>query len=151
MTSSSEINVVSFLKQVAEKRPDRLALVLNEDTKTEQITYRNLWERADRISEGLKQRGFQPGQRVILMIPMSINLYAVLLGIQKMGGVAVFVDPWIKKKQIAAFSAFAEPSAFIGIGKSHILRLLDGRLRRIPLTVTTGRKILGFTCRSYTW
>jgi acyl-CoA synthetase (AMP-forming)/AMP-acid ligase II len=64
-----------------------------------------------------------------------------------MGAIAVFVDPWISAKRMAAFASFAEPSAFIGIGKSHWLRFMEPSLRRIDLTVTNGRNLAGFPAR----
>ena len=80
----------------------------------------------------------EPGERAIVMIPMSIDLYVGMLALLEMGAVAVFVDPWIGRRQIAAFAAFAEPRAWLGVGKSHLLRLFDPRLRGIPIAVTTG-------------
>lgn len=75
------------------------------------------------------------------MVPMSIDLYVAMLAVLHMGAVAVFVDPWVGRRQIAAFAAFAEPRAWIGIPLSHILRLLSPRLRSIPLSVTTGWRL----------
>jgi len=132
-------NVLSVLRDVAARVPERPALIMEDAGGREsRITFAGLWERVDRVSVGLRRRGLQPGDRAIVMIPMSIDLYAALLGLLKMGAVAVFVDPWIGARQIAAFAAFAEPRAYLGIPKSHVLRLLDRRLRAIPLTVTTG-------------
>ena len=70
-----------------------------------------------------------------------------LLAIVKIGAIAVFVDPWISARKMAAFSGFAEPRAFIGIGKSHWLRWMERRLRTIRLTVTTGRRFAGLPAR----
>ena len=135
-------NVLALLRDVAARVPDRAALVMEDAGGRESsITFSGLWERVDRVSAGLRRRGLQAGDRAIVMIPMSIDLYAALLGLLKMGAVAVFVDPWIGARQIAAFAAFAEPRAFLGIPKSHVLRLLDRRLRRIPITVTTGGRL----------
>jgi len=105
------------------------------------ITFGELWRRIDRASSGLRRLGLAPGDRAIVMIPMSIDLYVAMLGVLAMGAVAVFVDPWIGGRQIAAFAAFAKPRAWLGIPKSHALRLLDARLRAIPLTVTTGWRL----------
>jgi len=135
-------NVLALLRDVAARVPDRAALIMEDaGGKESSITFAGLWERVDRVSAGLRRRGLQAGDRAIVMIPMSIDLYAALLGLLKMGAVAVFVDPWIGARQIAAFAAFAEPRAFLGIPKSHVLRLLDRRLRTIPLTVTTGGRL----------
>jgi acyl-CoA synthetase (AMP-forming)/AMP-acid ligase II len=130
-------NVLSILAENARRWPDRPALVMAGRS----ITFAGLRERSDRASAGLRSLGLQPGDRAIVLIPMSIDLYAALLALLDLGAVAVFVDPWIGWKQIAAFAAFAAPRAFLGVPRSHVLRLLSGRLRSIPVTVTTGRRL----------
>jgi acyl-CoA synthetase (AMP-forming)/AMP-acid ligase II len=137
---SAEQNVLSFLARAAEASPDRPALVFGAD-EPQATSFAELWRRASRLGAGLAATGLEPGDRAIVMIPMSADLYAVLLGLLNMGAVTVFVDPWIGWRQIAAFSAFAEPRAFIGIGRSHLLRWMDSRLRSVPITVTTGRRL----------
>jgi acyl-CoA synthetase (AMP-forming)/AMP-acid ligase II len=128
--------------------PDRPALVTRgADGVDREITFQDLWGRIDRASAGLRRLGLQPGERAIVMIPMSIELYVALLAVLKMGGVAVFVDPWIGWRQIAAFAAFAEPRAYLAVPKSHLLRLLSPRLRAIPLTVTAGGRFAGLPAR----
>ena len=130
-------NVLVVLRDVAARVPDRAALIMEDDA----ITFAGLWERVDRVGAGLRRLGLGQGDRAIVMIPMSIDLYAVLLGLLEIGAVAVFVDPWIGRRQIAAFAAFAEPRAYLGIPKSHLLRLADRRLRSIPISVTTGGRL----------
>lgn len=137
MSADPRLNVLSVLRDVAARVPDRPSLVMG----TEKVTFARLWERIDRASVGLRRLGLGPGERAIVMIPMSIDLYVALLAILKNGAVAVFVDPWIGWRQIAAFAAFAEPRAYAGIPKSHLLRLFSGGLRSIPLTITTGRRL----------
>ena len=145
---SVEHNVVARLKSVAARCGDRPALVIDSaEQGRRSITFGELWDAVDRVSVGLRQRGLQPGQRAIVMVPMSIDLYIVLLAVLKVGAAAVFVDPWIGLRQVAAFAVFAEPSAFIGIGKSHWLRQLERRLRAIKLSVTTGRRFLAVPAR----
>jgi acyl-CoA synthetase (AMP-forming)/AMP-acid ligase II len=77
------------------------------------------------------------------MVPMSPELYISMLAVIRCGAAAVFVDPWIPMRQIAAFAAFAEPDGFIGIPKSHLLRLMNRRLAGIRITVSTGPVCLG--------
>lgn len=137
-------NVLAVLRDVAGRVPGRPALVMGEGRA---ISFARLWERIDRASAGLRQRGIQPGDRAIVMIPMSIDLYVALLALLKIGAVAVFVDPWIGRRQIAAFAAFAEPRAYLGIPRSHLLRWLEPALRRVPLSVTTGRRLAGLPAR----
>lgn len=105
------------------------------------ITFGGLWQRIDRTALGLRRLGLAPGDRAIVMIPMSIDLYVAMLAVLELGAVAVFVDPWIGRRQIASFAAFASPRAWLGIPRSHLLRLMDAPLRLIPFTVTTGWRV----------
>jgi olefin beta-lactone synthetase len=132
-----DANVLSILRDIALHVPDRPALVME----TGIISFGALWDRIGRVAAGLRRLGLGAGERAIVMIPMSIDLYVAMLALLEIGAVAVFVDPWIGRRQIAAFAAFAGPRAWIGTAKSHLLRLLDRRLRAIPIAVTTGRRL----------
>jgi acyl-CoA synthetase (AMP-forming)/AMP-acid ligase II len=136
------MNVLAVLREVAARAPNRPALIAPApDGGARRCTFAELRDRIDRAAAGLRRLGLEPGERVIVMIPMSIELYVVLLAILQIGAVAVFVDPWIGARQIAAFAAFAEPRAWIGVPRSHLLRLFAGALRSIPWTVTTGFRL----------
>jgi olefin beta-lactone synthetase len=136
------MNVLAVLREVAARVPDRPALIAPApDGGARQCTFSELRDRIDRAAAGLLRLGLKPEERVIVMIPMSIELYVALLAVLQIGAVAVFVDPWIGARQIAVFAAFAEPRAWIGVPRSHLLRLVSGALRAIPLTVTTGFRL----------
>jgi olefin beta-lactone synthetase len=138
MTSAAvSHNVLSVLRRVAARVPERRALVMEGGS----ITFGELWNRIGCVSAGLRRLGLAPGDRAIVMIPMSIDLYVMMLAVLEMGAVAVFVDPWIGRRQIASFAAFASPRAWLGIARSHALRLLDPRLRALPFSVTTGWRL----------
>ncbi|MBL8888752.1 MAG: AMP-binding protein [Planctomycetaceae bacterium] len=132
-------NVGRLLAEVAEQTPEKLALVLPERLQVPPISFGDLWNRAGRLADSLNRTGLKTGDRVIVMVPMSIDLYVVLLGLIRLGCVAVFVDPWMPLKRIAKFAEYAEPKAFIGIPKSHLIRWLQPSLRRLPITVSTAQ------------
>lgn len=145
---TSEANVVSLLREAASRNPQREAISVGlPDARFERITFQQLWHRVDQVGCGLSKLGLSSEDRAVIMVPMSIDLYVVLLAVLKIGAAAVFVDPWIGRRQIAEFTAFAEPTAFVGINKSHLLRLMDRRLRQIPIAVTTERAFLGVPAR----
>ena len=139
---NTNFNIVHYLKEASEEFPEKCALNMSKGGELADISFKALWEQVDAFSVAIKEKGLKPLDRCIIMIPMSIDLYIALLGVIKMGSTAVFVDPWIKHKQIAAFCAFAQPNGFIGIAKSHYLRFLNRKLLNIPLTIA-GIKILG--------
>lgn len=137
-------NVVLLLQRAARRFPERLALVMPSG---EAISFAALWDRVARAATGLQHEGIRSGDRVICMVPMSVDLYVVLLGLLKAGAVAAFVDPWVGVRPLASFAAFAEPRGFVGVPKAHLLRLLHRGLRGLPLTVTTGRRFAGLPAR----
>ncbi|HBF43548.1 MAG TPA: hypothetical protein DDW42_07975 [Desulfobacteraceae bacterium] len=147
LNDKNNLNVIRYLKKTAGEFPDRKAIITRQRKKVHSITFQSLWDQADAFSMALKENYIYPGDRIILMIPMSVELYITLLGVIKMGGVAVFVDPWVSHKQIASFCSFAEPRGYIGIGKSHLLRLLEKKLLSIPLTITTGLRLFRFPAK----
>ena len=141
------MNIVRYLDIQAERVPDRMALAMNVDGQEKTVSFSELRNKTAVFASAMKNCGLQPGDRAILMIPMSIELYVAMLGLIRMGATVIFIDPWIKHRQIAQFAAFAEAKAFIGIGKSHLLRLLDKTLLKLPITVTTGSNCCGFPAK----
>lgn len=135
-------NVYSLFARAAETRPDMLALILESPARSTHVSFAMLRERSNKVAAGLRALGLQPGDRALIMIPMSIDLYVVLLALFQLGAVAVFIDPWISMRQIAAFSAFAKARAFIGLAKSHLLRLCNRSLWSMPITVTTSPRLI---------
>ncbi len=142
MDPSVRHNVVTRFLDAVERVPDRAALAIDRGGgRVEQATFAELWDRGDRISTGLVRSGLAPGDRAILMIPVSVDLYATLLGVLKMGAVVVFVSPWLGREHIASTADHVSPVAYIGSPKSQLLRFKHPRLRRIPLSITTGRRL----------
>ncbi|MCU0856978.1 MAG: AMP-binding protein [Pontiellaceae bacterium] len=139
MSPSTTHNITSLLDSSAERHPDRPALIFGKES----LSFSRLLLNVKQCANLLSAHGLNPGERVIIMIPMSPELYIVLLAIIRCGAVAVFVDPWIPMRQIANFSAFAKPSGFIGIPKSHLLRLMNPTLARIKISASTGPTLLG--------
>lgn len=143
MTAVSNHNVVCLFREAVQRAPTNAAFIDARES-DRAVSFTELWDRVARVSVGLQARGIGPDDRLILMIPMSVDLYVVLLAVLKLGAVAVFVDPWIRLRQVAAFATFADPKAFIGIPKSHIYRIFERRLRTLPLTVSTGPVVASF-------
>jgi acyl-CoA synthetase (AMP-forming)/AMP-acid ligase II len=132
-----------FLRSAAEA-PDLAAFQRPDGTP---LSFGDLAARVHRISAGAARFGLRPGDRAIVMIPMSADLYAVLLGLLSAGIVAVFVDPWVGARRIARFSAFAQPRGYFGVPRAHLLRWAEAELRRVPVSVTTGRRFLHWPAR----
>ncbi len=129
-------NIAARLQDRAREQPDWPALV---ERKNRRVTFGELAERVGKMAAALDKKGLQAGQRVLLFIPMSIDLYAALLATAHLGCTAVFVDAWADKRRLEAALELAMPHAFLGIPKAHLLRFVSPRLRGCPLRLMVGK------------
>ncbi len=84
-------------RHVAEGRGDCLCVRGPKD----RWTYRDLWERANRIANVLvKDMGLVPGNRVLLHAPNTPMMVACWFGIVKAGGIVVATMPLLRAKEL---------------------------------------------------
>jgi len=133
MSGSDYKNIVEILYHNAKVHGDKTAIITSKNT----ITYSALAHRVKAIAQFLHQKGVRPGDRVLVFVPMSIELYEILLGLFHIGAIAVFLDAWSDKKRFEQAVETADCTAFIGVWKSHLLRLRSKQLRRVKLNMTT--------------
>ena len=81
----------------AEKTPEAIALV-HED---EQLTYRELNERANRIAGELRKRGVGPDVPVVIYLERSLDTVVFMLAVLKAGGAYVPIEPGQPPQRIA--------------------------------------------------
>ncbi|MEE8321122.1 MAG: fatty acid CoA ligase family protein [Gammaproteobacteria bacterium] len=124
-------NIASHLPAMAKQQPDTLAVAVQRKGKHYlQYTYRQLDEASDRIARGLQEIGIVKGTRTVLMVKPSLDFFALVFALFKVGAVLVAVDPGIGIRDLGKCLAEAEPDAFIGIKTAHIARLLFGWARK---------------------
>ncbi|GMX62344.1 plipastatin non-ribosomal peptide synthetase PpsE [Paenibacillus elgii] len=85
-----------LIEEQAERVPDAVAVVFEK----EQLTYRELNERANRLARTLRAEGVQPDQLVGLMVGRSLEMVVGILGILKAGGAYVPIDPEYPEERI---------------------------------------------------
>ena len=126
------VNIATHLKQMARNRPEQSAVMLPVGSDVAGIstynclTYQELDCMSDSLAEELLQLGVGRGTRTVLMVPPSLEFFALTFALFKTGAVSVFVDPGMGVKNIGKCLAEAEPEAFIGIPKSHLARRVIG-------------------------
>jgi acyl-CoA synthetase (AMP-forming)/AMP-acid ligase II len=112
------------------------------------LTYHQLDQQSDRLAWGFQKIGIQRGTRVALMVPPSLDFFALTFALFKLGAIPVLIDPGIGLRSLGQGLGEAEPSAFIGISKAHFARALLGWARRsVSIKVTVGGPALtgGYT------
>ncbi|MEW5822202.1 MAG: AMP-binding protein [Cyanobacteriota bacterium] len=122
-------NIVELVIENASRNPDKVAL---KELDTE-ITYKDFIESIKSTSIYLSNAGITKGYRVLVFVPMSIELYKILLALFYIGATAVFVDAWAEKGRLEQAVKIADCNAFIGSNKAHILRLTSSEIRKIPV------------------
>lgn len=112
------------------------AITMSNRKETWSYVYLN--SRVAQVAYALKQQNIGKGDGVLILIPMSFELYTLLLALFKLGAVAVFIDPQSSKKHIEHCIKKYPLKAFVGVKKAHALRLLNPFIRKIPIQITLG-------------
>jgi len=132
-------NLAARLAERAAAHPDRPALVAGRGLRRRAIRFAELDARVARAAARLRERGVRPGERVLIFVPMSIELYVALLAVLRLGAVAVFVDAWADRRRLDAAVAAARPAAFLGTARAQLLRLVSPAVRAIATHVWVRR------------
>ncbi len=89
MKKTANNNIFSAFETTAERRKDNTAAVYLGT----RFSYRKIKDLVDRFAAALTDMGVEPGQKIIIYIPNSIQWVVAWLGIQKIGGVCVPITP----------------------------------------------------------
>ena len=90
------MNVGAFLTKAARVYPARVAVT---DGSTE-LRYDELDARAAAFADGLRRRGYEPGDRVVIFMPNRPEYFTVLFGLFKGGFVAVPVNAKLHSSEL---------------------------------------------------
>jgi acyl-CoA synthetase (AMP-forming)/AMP-acid ligase II len=137
------MNLLELLRRQAERCPDLPALVDRRGRDRRTLTVTELDRASSRAAALLRQASLRPGDGVLLLVPMSIELYIALLAILRLGLVALVPDPSAGLTGLDRACAAWPPRAFIGGARAHALRLVSPPLRAIPIPIAIGWSIPG--------
>ena len=137
------MNVIEILDRQAACMLEMAAILDTKRGECRAITFGELGLAVGRVATLLRRLGLQRGEPVLILQPMSVELYVTLLAIFKLGLVAMFVDPAQGRDHIERCCRLHPPQAFIGSVKAHLLRLISPALRAIPRRVVIGPWIPG--------
>src|SRR5271170_2274661 len=86
----SQFNIAEeFVSRPAREHPERVA-ILGEPRA---ITYGELAREMNRVAGALRRSGVSPGDRVLIVIPDSLEFIAAFFGAARIGAIAVPVNP----------------------------------------------------------
>jgi amino acid adenylation domain-containing protein/non-ribosomal peptide synthase protein (TIGR01720 family) len=88
--------ICSLFEEQAEKVPDKTAIVFEE----QQLTYRELNERANQVARVLRRRGVTTDSIVGIKVERSIEMVVGILAVLKAGGAYLPIDPSYPQERI---------------------------------------------------
>jgi acyl-CoA synthetase (AMP-forming)/AMP-acid ligase II len=149
VAGEARVNIAAPLVEMARRFPEMAAIIEPFGTQRpvprgeRRWTFAQLDAESDRLARGLARRGICRGMRAVLMVPPSLEFYALTFALFKLGAVIVLIDPGMGTKNLGICLAEAEPEVFIGVPKAHLARVLLGWAKKtLHLCVTLGRRWL---------
>lgn len=97
------------------------------------VTFTELDRASARWAAQLRTDGLRPGDAVLILQPMSVELYVALLAVWRTGAVAMFLDPSAGRQHIEQCCALQPPQALLGSQRAMWLRWVCPALRHIPM------------------
>ena len=119
-------NLVELFEEHAARLPDKIAVIGSQSS----LTYRQLAERAVRVSEYLLANGLRPEQPVGFFMQRDPDVIVVVLAILRAGGVYVPLDP---AEPVERARYLAERAGLsIVLGDASLLCELEGAINAAP-------------------
>jgi acyl-CoA synthetase (AMP-forming)/AMP-acid ligase II len=124
------VNIAAHLPEMAQSRPYAPAVVCPAGRDREgrarytHWTFRQLDRHSDRMAHGLQRDGITRGTRTVVMVPPSLEFFALTFALFKVGAVPVLIDPGMGIKNLERSIAEAAPAAFYGSPRALLARLI---------------------------
>jgi len=113
----------------------KTAITFLRDGKIEtEISYRQLNQDSNRMANSFLEMGVKKGDRVILFVPKSLGFVVAHLALQKMGAMAVPVNPGFTRFEMSYLLEDSEPTlVLMGTEQEPIIREVDPHVKGLVL------------------
>jgi olefin beta-lactone synthetase len=145
MTPSA--NFTQMLRDRARTMPDVPAIIAPADGERKPVrnwhtaTFAQLEQRADAFANGFAQHGAKAGDRALFLVKPSVDFYAALFGLLRLGVVPVLIDPGMGLRRVLHCVEEIRPASVVAIPIVHAIRTLrPGPFRSASLHVTAGSR-----------
>lgn len=124
----------AFLTSAAD-HGERVAIV---DGAGKSISYGALAARAETLAGRFRRKGIRRGDRVLLAMPLGIDLYGSLAALWWLGATIVFPEPALGLKGLRHAARTTRPRAFLASGPYRLLRYCVPEIWNIELALSPG-------------
>ena len=113
-------NVSFFLEEHAQKQPHKIAFYflhsgvpVDKNVQHDSITYRDFNDKVSIFGGSLLRLGIKKGDRVIIFVSISPELYISIAGLQRIGAIPVLIDSLARKEQLGEILQNSQPKGII--------------------------------------
>ena len=113
-------NVAFFLEEHAQKQPHKIAFYflpsgvsVDKNVQHNSITYRDFNDKVSIFAGSLLRTGIKKGDRVIIFVSISPELYISIAGLQRIGAIPVLIDSLARKEQLGEIIQNSQPKGII--------------------------------------
>lgn len=141
---SKEMNLASRLDEIAHSHPNFPALIQGSRQTSKTVSYKTLSDRVQHKATVLKTAGLKKGDLVLMLQPMSIDLYASILAVFRIGATVLIVDAAAGKEKVNHAIESTAPRAVIAAGKGILAAIAMRSVRNIKLKFCDGFTLPGW-------
>lgn len=155
-----ENNVTQFLERHLERDPKQVALSWVDPTAMRawgfdpavelphiSVTMERFHSDIARTAAGMAELGIEKGDRAILFVPMSLELYTAMFALVRIGAIPVFLDSWARRGHLGVSARCVEPKAMISFQGAFQLVAGVPELAQIPIKIAVGPTSMAFSGR----
>ncbi len=124
------MNLISTFLETARRRADVVAVVAGDGQNS---TYKDLAEKSGRLANYWRSKGIENGDRVLLAMPVGIDLYASIAALWRLGATIVFPEPALGLQGLKHAVSMTRPKAVLTSGWYAVLPFIIPALWEIPL------------------
>ncbi len=129
-------SLLDHFAAAVDRHPDRIAIV---EGNGRQISFQHLQTRAQRFAANWQSKGIRPGDRVLLAMGVSADLYASLAALWSLGATVVLPEPAMGLPGLRHAVRTTRPTAFCAAGAYALLKLCQPDLWSLRLLLCRER------------
>lgn len=118
-------NISHTLAEMAHAQPEAIGVVEKVFGGQRSWTFRQLDEYTSAYAHGLKEIGIGSRDRTVLMVRPSMDFICLTFALFRLGAPVILIDPGMGYRNLLRCIASVKPTAFIGVPKAHLFRLLN--------------------------
>ncbi len=128
------MNLANKLLENYAKNPNKICIIQGN----EKITYRELYNKVSNFKKYLENKGIKKENKVLVLVPMSIELYVTLIAIWSIGATPCFMDAGFIKNGMKK-NEFDEVEAVVGISKYILYSNINKHLRKLKIKINVNK------------